>query len=31
VDIFFEIVPLLDLVPETDFGPNSAIGVRYYF
>ncbi|MEA3420074.1 MAG: hypothetical protein U9Q97_00160 [Acidobacteriota bacterium] len=31
VDVFFEIVPLLDLVPETDFGLNSAIGVRYYF
>lgn len=30
-DIFLEVVPLLDLVPATDFGLNAAIGVRYYF
>ena len=30
-DIFLEIVPLLDLVPSTDFGLNAAIGVRYFF
>ena len=30
-DIFLEIVPLLDLVPATDFDLNGAIGVRYYF
>ena len=30
-DVFLEIVPLLDLVPATDFGLNVAIGVRYYF
>ena len=30
-DLFLEIVPLLDLVPATDFGLNAAIGVRYYF
>ena len=30
-DIFLEIVPLLELVPATDFGLNSAIGVRYFF
>ncbi len=30
-DVFLEIVPLLDLVPATDFGLNAAIGVRYYF
>ena len=30
-DIFLEIVPLLDLVPATDFGLNAAIGVRYFF
>lgn len=30
-DVFLEIVPLLDLVPATDFGLNIAIGVRYYF
>ena len=31
VDIFVEIVPILDLVPDTDFGINGAIGARYYF
>lgn len=30
VDIFLELVPLLDLVPETDFDFNGAIGVRFY-
>ena len=30
-DIFMEIVPLLDLVPATDFDLDFAIGVRYYF
>ena len=30
-DIFLEIVPLLDLVPATDFGLNAALGVRYFF
>ncbi|KAB2908624.1 MAG: DUF3996 domain-containing protein [Ignavibacteriales bacterium] len=30
-DIFLEIVPLLDIVPDTHFDFNSAIGVRYYF
>jgi len=29
-DIFAEIVPILDLVPDTDFGLNGAIGVRFY-
>lgn len=31
VDIFIEVVPLLDLVPDTEFNPNAAIGVRYFF
>jgi len=31
LDIFFEIVPLLDLVPSTDFCLNGAIGIRYFF
>jgi hypothetical protein len=31
VDTFLEIVPLLELVPDTEFGLNAAIGVRYYF
>ncbi|MBX7151498.1 hypothetical protein K1X84_07645 [bacterium] len=31
VDIFFEIVPVLDLIPSTDFDLNGAIGVRFWF
>lgn len=31
IDLFFELVPLLDLVPDTDFAFNAAIGVRYFF
>jgi hypothetical protein len=31
VDIFLEVVPILDLIPETDFGINAAIGARYFF
>jgi hypothetical protein len=31
IDIFFEIAPLLDLTPETDFNFNASIGVRYFF
>jgi len=31
VDIFFEIVPILDLAPDTDFDLNAAIGARYFF
>lgn len=31
VDVFVEIVPLLDLVPDTQFDFNGAIGVRYFF
>jgi len=31
IDIFFEIVPILDLTPKTDFKINAAIGGRYFF
>ena len=31
VDLFVEVVPLLDLAPETDFDANAALGIRYYF
>lgn len=31
VDIFLEVVPILDLTPKTDFKINAAIGARYFF
>ncbi len=31
IDFFLEIVPLLDLAPDTDFSLNAAIGFRYFF
>ena len=31
VDIFVELVPILDLAPSTDFDFNGGIGVRYWF
>lgn len=31
LDIFIEIVPILDLIPKTDFEFNAALGARYYF
>lgn len=31
VDLFLEIVPVLDIVPNTDFDINAAIGARFYF
>jgi hypothetical protein len=31
VDIFLEIVPILDFIPETYFRINAALGARYYF
>ncbi len=31
LDVFFEIVPLLDLTPETRGDVQGAVGVRYYF
>lgn len=30
-EFFFEIVPILDIAPKTDFSGNGGIGVRYYF
>ena len=31
VDLFAEIVPVLDIVPDTDFDLSAAIGARFYF
>ena len=31
VDIFFEVVPVLDLFPDTELEINAGVGVRYYF
>ena len=31
LDTFLEIVPVLDLVPETDLDFNAALGIRYFF
>ncbi len=31
VDIFFELVPVLDLIPDTELELNAGVGVRYYF
>jgi hypothetical protein len=31
LDIFIEIVPILDLAPDTDLDFNGAIGIRYWF
>jgi hypothetical protein len=31
LDIFFELVPILDLAPDTDFKISGGIGIRYYF
>jgi len=31
IDIFLEIVPILDLTPKTDFAINAALGARYFF
>jgi len=30
-DVFFEIVPVLDVVPELDFDANLGVGARYFF
>ena len=30
-DVFFEAVPILDILPETDFTISAAIGGRYFF
>jgi len=31
IDLFVEVVPVLDLIPDTDIGLNAAIGARFYF
>ncbi len=31
IDIFLELVPIMDLAPETDFGIGGGIGIRYWF
>ncbi|MBN1434368.1 hypothetical protein JW921_06370 [Candidatus Fermentibacterales bacterium] len=31
IDIFLELVPIMDLVPETDFNAAGGIGARYFF
>jgi hypothetical protein len=31
IDLFFEVVPLLDIVPSTKAGIGGAVGVRYFF
>jgi len=31
IDFFLEVVPILNLAPDTDFDINAAIGARYYF
>jgi hypothetical protein len=31
VDIFLEVVPMLELIPNTKFQFNAALGVRYFF
>ncbi len=31
LDVFFEVVPILDLVPDTEFTANGAVGIRYFF
>ncbi len=30
IDIFFEIVPILNIIPSTDFEVNGGIGLRYF-
>jgi len=31
IDVFLEIVPILDLSPSTDFGVGGGLGIRYWF
>jgi hypothetical protein len=31
LDMFIEVVPILDLVPDTDVTLNAAVGMRFYF
>ena len=31
IDIFFEVVPVLELIPDTELGFDAALGARFYF
>lgn len=31
IDVFIEVAPLLDIIPETDFSVNGGIGLRFFF
>ena len=31
LDLFIEVVPVLDVAPQTDFGLDAAAGIRFYF
>ena len=31
IDVFLELVPILDLSPETNFGVGGGLGIRYWF
>ena len=31
LDLFFEAVPVLDIIPDTDLKINGGLGIRYYF
>lgn len=31
IELFVELVPIIDIAPETDFSINGALGARYYF
>ena len=31
IDVFLEIVPVMDIIPSTEFGFNGSIGARYFF
>lgn len=31
IDIFLEIVPMMDIIPDTDFDISAALGARYFF
>lgn len=31
VDLFFEVAPIMDLVPDTEFSMNGGVGVRLFF
>ena len=31
MDLFFEVVPIIDVTPRTELNMNAAVGVRYFF